>query len=64
MFKVRLQVIQSLNGLVGVFDSDSSDPPTSQSVLRASAQFSARYNVSGSGVIDALSGDNRIDTQV
>lgn len=64
MFKLRLQVIQSLNSLVGVFDSGSSDQPTSHSVLRASAQFSARYNISGPGVIDALSGDNRIDTQV
>ena len=64
MFRLRLQVIQSLTSLVGVFDSDSPRVLASQSIFRASAQFAARYNLSGPGVNGSLPQDNRIDTQV
>ena len=64
MFRLRLQVIQSLTDLIGVFDSDSPSLLASQSIFRASAQFAARYNVRGPGVNDSLSQDSRIDTQV
>jgi len=64
MFRLRLQVIQSLTSLVGVFDSDLPSLLASQSIFRASAQFAARYNFSGPGVNDSLSHDSRTDAQV
>lgn len=64
MFRVRLRVMESLRSLVGVFDSDSSRQQVSQSMLRVSAQFSARYSVNGSGGSEALPNTTNIDAQV
>lgn len=63
MFRVRLHVMASLRDLVGVFDSASSGQQTSQSLFRASAQLTARYSVSGSGVTNALPSATTLDAQ-
>lgn len=64
MFRLRLQVIQSLTSLVGVFDSDSPSVMATQSIFRASAQLAARYDLGAFGGSDSTSDDNGIDTQV
>jgi hypothetical protein len=45
MLRVRLRVIDSLRNLTDVFDGDSSSRPTSHSMLRLSAQYSARTRI-------------------
>lgn len=64
MFRVRLHVMASLRDLVGVFDSASSGQQTSQSQFRVSAQFIARYSVSGTGVNEALPSVTGLDAHV
>lgn len=64
MVKLRMQVMQSLRSLVGEFDSGSSRLLVAQSSLRASAQFSVRYNTPGLTTNGTSTPDDRIDTQV
>jgi len=62
MYRVRLQVIQSLTNLTGVLDPDSS-LLVSQSILRASAHLSARYSLSGRNANTPLSPRHAINLQ-
>lgn len=63
MMRVRLRVIQSLSSIVDAFDADSSGQQAFRSMVKASAEITARFSVTGADAHDGLLQAAGIDTQ-